>query len=280
MAAQTTPREKLPAVHMFWHGSWLSRLERLCMNSFMANGHTLLLHTYEPPKNVPPGVTLVDAAETLAQKYLFRDKRHNSVAAFADWFRFRLLYRQGGIWADTDVVCLKPLNYGRAELFAWETLTTINVAVLGLPAGHELAAWMLECWDHPNRWLSYDSGRMKRRKLLRRLRPGDTRPHIRWGEFGPRGFTHAVRHLGYENLALPFWHFYPVHYQNWHTIFDDSLRDNPMLTQASSALHLWNEMTRRARGFDKNAPFPGDSLFERLCARYLRSDDSGTNSSR
>lgn len=268
-ASAGTPVAEPPLVHMFWHGPRLSRLERLCISSFVANGHRLLLHTYEPPSGVPPGVTLVDAAETLPRARLFRDKRNGSVAAFADWFRFRLLYERGGIWADTDVVCLKPLSFGRAEVFAWEDMTTINVAVLGLPAGHELAAWMLECWDHPDRWLPYDSRRVRRRKLWRRLRPGDSRPYIQWGEFGPRGFTHAVRHFGYQQLAMPFWRFYPVHYQNWHTIFDDSLRENPALIQASHALHLWNEMTRRSPGFDKNAPFPPDSLFERLCARYL-----------
>jgi hypothetical protein len=31
-------------------------------------------------------------------------------------------------------------------------------------------------------------------------------------------------------------------------------------------------MTRRAHGFDVNARFPADSLFEQLCARYLKTD--------
>jgi hypothetical protein len=44
------------------------------------------------------------------------------------------------------------------------------------------------------------------------------------------------------------------------------------MVEASVALHLWNEMTRRQPGFDKNAPFPPDSLFERLCRRYLKND--------
>jgi hypothetical protein len=49
----------LPDIHMFWHGPALSRVERLCMASFVANGHTVLLHAYEPPTNVPKGVTAV-----------------------------------------------------------------------------------------------------------------------------------------------------------------------------------------------------------------------------
>ena len=158
------------------------------------------------------------------------------------------------------------------QIFGWQDQDTINVAVLGLPAGHPLAVWMLDCWKHPDRILPYDSRRSRRHKLIRRLRPGNSRPYIEWGEFGPRGFTQAVRHLGYESLALPFWHFYPIHYLNWLSIFDGSLPDNPSLIEASVGLHLWNEMTRRRPGFDKNARFPPDSLFEQLCARYLKSD--------
>ena len=47
----------LPSVHMFWHGPPLSRIERLCMSSFVAHGHTVQLHVYEEPKRVPAGVT-------------------------------------------------------------------------------------------------------------------------------------------------------------------------------------------------------------------------------
>ncbi|HSD74462.1 MAG TPA: glycosyltransferase, partial [Steroidobacteraceae bacterium] len=79
------------------------------MSSFVANGHTVRLHVYQPPEGVPAGVQLADAAKTLPRKRMFRMKESNSVAGFADWFRFQLLHDQGGIWADTDVVCLKPL---------------------------------------------------------------------------------------------------------------------------------------------------------------------------
>lgn len=262
----------LRPIHMFWHGPALSRLERLCMRSFLANGHRLLLHTYAPPTGVPEGVEIVDAARTLSPSLVFRDKRHNSIAAFADWFRFKVLYEQGGIWADTDVVCLKPLAYEGDEIFGWEDHSTVNVAVLGLPAKHPVAGWMLECWQHPDRFLPYDTPKNRKHKLIRRLRPGNSRPYIHWGEFGPRGFTQAARHLGFVQLAQPFWHFYPVHFSNWQTIFDATLDACPGMVEASYALHLWNEMSRRAPGFDKNHRFDERSLFERLCTRFLKSD--------
>lgn len=263
----------LPLIHMFWHGPALTRLERLCMASFRAHGHQLRLHVYEEPAGVPAGVELFDAQRTLARHLIFRDTRSGSLAPFADWFRYRLLHEQGGIWADTDMVCLKPLAYAGDEIYAWMDETVINNALLGLPAGHRLAAWMAECCEQPNRILPYDSPRTRRRKFKRRFLQGNGRGNLRWGEYGPDGLTQAARHFGDHAKALPFWHFYPIHYLNWHTVFDDSLSGNPAILGESRALHLWNEMTRRSPGFDKNARFPPDSLFEQLCARYLTSDN-------
>jgi hypothetical protein len=262
----------LQHIHMFWHGRPFSRLERLSACSFLAHGHELRLHVYQEPANVPRGLTLVDANRTLPERDLFRHYKTGSIAAFADWFRYRLLYEQGGIWADTDVVCLKPLRYEQTEIFGWQDDSIINNAVLGLPAGHELAAWMAGCCENPNRWLPYDNSRMRRRKLRRRLLRGNRRGDIEWGENGPHGLTQAARHLGYADRALPLWHFYPLHYSQWRAVFQPGLGDHPGVLSASTTLHLWNEMTRSAPGFDADRPFPADSLFERLCERYLRSD--------
>jgi hypothetical protein len=242
------------------------------MQSFITNGHSLLLHVYEEPRGVPSGVKLANAADILPVQCLFRHCRSGSIAPFADWFRYRLLFERGGIWADTDVVCLAPWNYPTGDIYGWMDQNIINNAVLGLTQGHPLAKWMMECCENPNRTLPYDSPRTRRRKWKRRYLRGNRRNDTKWGESGPDGFTQAARHLGYAENALPFWHFYPIHYLNWHTVFDSSLAANPGILGNSRALHLWNEMTRLAPAFDKNARFPPDSLFERLCERFLTSD--------
>jgi hypothetical protein len=253
---------------MFWHGPALSRVERLCMSSFVAHGHEVRLYVYDEPSGVPRGVTLCDANRVLPRSVIFHHQQSGSVAAFADWFRYRLLYEHGGIWADTDVVCLQPFLYERTEVYGWMDENTINNAILGLPAGHRIAAWMIECCEHPNRLLPYDDTRTKRRKLKRRLLLGNRRGNVKWGEYGPYGFTKAARYFGEHAKALPFWHFYPVHYLNWRAVFDASLSDNLEFLGKSRALHLWNEMLRQANGFDKDSIFPVESLFERLCRQY------------
>ncbi len=176
-----TGTSDLSPIHMFWHGAALSRLERLCMVSFLAHGHPVRLHVYEEPAGVPAGVQVIDANRTLPQRFLFHHGESGSVGIFADWFRYQLLYEQGGIWADTDVVCLKPLRYPQRELFGRQDEQIINNAVLALPAGHELAAWMVACCREPNRMLPYDSRRTRRRKLQRRLLQGQPARQRRLG---------------------------------------------------------------------------------------------------
>jgi glycosyl transferase-like sugar-binding protein/alpha 1,4-glycosyltransferase len=261
----------LPLIQMFWHGRPLSRIERLSMASFVANGHAVHLHTYEAVEGIPSGVTLKDARTILPATSIFHHAKSGSIAAFADLFRYRLLYEQGGIWADTDMVCLQPLNYSTTEVFGWMDSETINNALLGLPQGHAIARWMAECCENPNRWLPYDNLKTRRRKLKRRFLLNGL-GNILWGEYGPQGFTRAAQHFGIAERALPFWHFYPLHYKHWRAMFDGSLAENPQFLSNSKAIHLWNEMFRRERGFDKNAQFPPESPFERLWARYFRTD--------
>lgn len=253
---------------MFWYGPMLSRVERLSMASFVANGHDVRLHVYSEPSGVPAGVELVDAADTLPESSIFRYPK-GSVAGFANWFRYRLLYAEGGIWVDTDVVCLKPFDFPAPEVFAWEDQKSVNVAVLGLPKGDPLAQWMARCCESPNRMLPYDGIRTVRHKLKRRFFEGNERGNVRWGENGPRGFTRALRHFGRLEQALDPGAFYPIHYREWLAPFEPATPELDARIENSHAVHLWNEMARRKAGFDKDAGFPADSLFEKWCARYL-----------
>lgn len=243
------------------------------MTSFAACGHPVLLYVYEEPGGVPGNVSVVDAEQLIPRKELFKYSKTGSFAPFADWFRYRVLYERGGVWADTDVVCLQPLAYARPEIYAWQDDVQINNAVLGLPAQHPLAKWMMECCEQPNRVLPYDDGRSRRRKWRRRWLEGNRRGNVKWGEYGPAGFTLAARHLGFVELALPPQEFYPAPFKQWRSVFEPTQRDWGATLANSKALHLWNEMMRREAGFDKNARFAPSSLFEQLCARYLKDDN-------
>ena len=257
---------------MFWHGPPLSRIERLCMSSFVAHGHAVQLHVYEEPQGVPAGVTICDAAAVLPRSELFVHRSSGSLAVFADWFRYRLLAEHGGLWVDTDVVCLRPFDHAGPEIFGWQDQSTINNAVLGLPQNHALARWMVACCEQPNRFLPYDSLRMRRRKLVRRLLgPRPRREQMgrdRAGRTHRRGQTPRLRVARAAVLAL----LSDPLSELAHGVRRQPARPPHASSSGSYGLHLWNEMARRQPGFDRNARFPDDSLFERLWARYVTSD--------
>jgi hypothetical protein len=249
---------------MFWHGAPLSRIERLSMASLLAHGHAVDLYVYDAPAATPAGVRLLSAEEILPRALLFTHRRTGSFGSFSDWFRYRLLCERGGIWADADVVCLTPLAYSQDEIFGWQDESTINNAVLGLPAGHALAAWLADCCAHPNQLLPYDSLGIRLRKLRRRYIGGNRSAGVRWGEYGPKGLTQAARYLGYLDKSLPEAHFYPVRCESWRAIFETSPSGTLPWTTESRAVHLWQQMMRNTPGFDKDGRFPADSPFEIL----------------
>jgi len=267
--ASAAPTPQLLTVQMFWHGASLSRIERLCMASFLAHGHCVDLYVYEAPAAVPAGVHLVRAEEILSRQLLFRHRRTGSLGPFSDWFRYQLLKERGGIWADADVVCLRAVTYPQAEIFGWQDAHYINNAVLGLPAGHELAVWLAACCADPNRILPYDGFAMRLRKLRRRYFGGNRRERVRWGEYGPKGLTQAARHLGYIDKAQPPGDFYPLRCADWHAMFASQPDGQVPWTAQSRTVHLWQQMMGSKPGFDKNGRFPADSPFEQLCRRYL-----------
>ena len=92
-------------VHMFWAYGELSKLERLCITSFVHQGYEVNLWNYGTTTNAPQGVILRDASEILPEARVFKNKS-GSYASFSDLFRYKLLNEIGGLYADTDVIAL------------------------------------------------------------------------------------------------------------------------------------------------------------------------------
>lgn len=256
---------------MFWHGAPLSRIERLSLASFVQQGHPVRLHVYDEPAGVPAGVEVVDAEQVLPAAWLYRHHRSGSLAPFADWFRYRLLFMHGGIWADADVICVQPLDYINPVIMAWENAGQLNNAVLGLPSADPLARNLAASCEQPNQFREWDTWSVRLRKLKRRVLYPGRRERVGWSENGPRGLTLAAGHLGYLRHALPRAHFYPVRCVDWRRMFSAAPDSQwPPWPAETRAVHLWNEMMRRTADFDKNALFAAQSPFERLWREVLQ----------
>lgn len=256
-------------IQALWIGEEISVIEKLCMASFVANGHEFHLYTYSKLKGVPDGVIIKDANNIIPKSQIFT-YHTGSYAGFADWFRWELLCKCGNFYVDTDMICLKPFNFHDDIVFGKEDITHSCPAVIKFPKDHEFARFMVEVCRNPNEILVYDDVKVKIRKLIRRFFLGNRRENIGWGEAGgPVGFTNALNYFDLFELGKPFTYFFPIHFTNWKSIFDDTLKNDLSLFSDTFAVHLWNEMARKEKGFDKNATFHECSLIEYLKRKYL-----------
>lgn len=238
-------------VQSLWIGDELSPLEQLSIRSFLANGHEYHLYAYRQPRYVPPGALCRDASRILPETAVFQYRGHASYAGFANFFRYCLLLRHGGWWADTDVICLRPFDFAEEYVFASEpdgAQAVVTNAVLKTPSG---------------------CGIMRRAAEICASKDPAT---LVWGETGPKLLGAMVRQFELDRRVVPPATFCPVPFREWERILSDE--EEIPLPADCLAIHLWNEMWRR-NGCDKNQPYPAGSLYERLKQRFAPSYSAG-----
>ncbi|HUP97247.1 MAG TPA: glycosyltransferase [Usitatibacter sp.] len=238
---------------MLWIGPRLSTLERLSVASFLANGHPVHLYAYSPLEGVPHGTSVRDGREILPENAVFRYPSGfgaGSPSAFANLFRYKLLLERGGTWCDTDMVCVRPLDFLDRMPYAFASQRMpakpadtagdrMNVCIMKAPAGCDL---LRECYASA---------------------AATDRSTIAWGQTGPDLVTAIAAQLGLQRYALPPEVACPVDFFALQAL----LAPGPPLPAAAHAVHCWNEMWR-ANGLDKDAAYAPDSLFEQLKRRY------------
>lgn len=238
------------------------------MKSFIANDHPLHLYTYGTVQGLPQEVEIKDANSIIPKSKIFLHK--NSYAPFSDLFRWKLLYEQGGIYCDTDMLCVTPFSFTEEVIIGQESFDRLNNAVLKFPAGHSVSKEMLFSALHPHKIRHYDSRRLKRKKFKKQLT--FNREQIGWGEnAGPPALTRLLNTGLFPDITTKdFTYFYPISPGNFNALFDCTLQ-NESLFKNTHGIHLWNELLRR-NGIDKNQPFHPDSIveyyFKRYCPNY------------
>jgi hypothetical protein len=230
------------------------------MRSVLRQGHRLTLFSYDPLEGVPGGVEQEDAATILPRSAIVR---HNSgsTALFANWFRYELQRLGRGIWLDSDVYLLAPLNYPpHQHVFGWESDDRLGNAVLQLPPGSPLLAPLIAIYEKPYvpPWIRLPD---RVRAHWRQLRDGSVDlGRLPWGVAGPLALTALSRRFGLLGEAQPRTVFYPYHYSEATWIFDPAISSADHIRPETAALHLYNRMIS-ARKNDAAAP---GSFFDRL----------------
>ncbi len=257
----------LPTIQSLWIGNPLSQIEKLCVKSYLDHGHIFYLYVYDDVSGVPEGAVIKDANEILPERNVFRYRR-GGLGGFANWFRYELLYNNGGFWVDMDTVCIKPFTFDNEMVFGETNINVIGAAVIGFPKGHKLMEGLSYACRHHNKTMPWDTAKDKKRKikhaLFRKSREG-----AGYGTIGgPAVLTNALRYSGLYNQAKPFTYFYPISWQSWNAIFDNTFADDSAVYSNTYCLHLWHEAFRRISNFDKNANFDENSLIEQLKRKH------------
>jgi hypothetical protein len=89
-------------INFMWIGKELTEIGILSLSSANALGYACTLWMYEEVINVPDFVIQKDATEITAF-------RSGKTELFSDYFRYKLLWSQGGVWSDLDNIFIKKL---------------------------------------------------------------------------------------------------------------------------------------------------------------------------
>lgn len=232
-------------IQSMWIPDHFSNNELLGMKSYLFQGHSFHLYAYSMNiKNLPANITLKDANEIIPYTKIFKDI-FGSYSAFADWFRFKLLYEKGGWWVDLDTVCVQPLDIADKYCFSTEADTEgnylLNPTCIKCPAG---SPFLKECLDF-----------IEKRG----------QKNIGFGEFGLKLYRRIMAHYEFMAFAPPPVAFCPI---PWFELYRFISLDDYKPSPATYTIHLWNDMWRRGC-LNKNAAYHSQSIYERLKRKYL-----------
>jgi hypothetical protein len=236
----------LPTIGALWIGGSLTWLEQLCLKSFLAHGHEVLLFTYGDVRNVPDGIKICDGREIIDTEDFLLHGRTQSVALFSDLFRFHMIKAIPGIiYVDTDVFCLKPLDFEDPYLIGYEGYNNerswrLNGAILRLPQESQILSGMLEFMEdeypRPN-WIP----RRVRAEMKARYEAGDPMhvSELPWGVWGPLGISAFARQTGEYKHAKALDVLYPVPFPERRKLLKRPMKTLAYLTENSVTIHMW-----------------------------------------
>jgi hypothetical protein len=236
--------------HMFWAYGGFSKMENLCATSFIKNGFDLNIWTYGKNEIILKGASVRDAREILPESLVFLNQA-GSFASFSDLFRYSILCLYGGLWADTDVVALKPAKKLPQSPF----LVTQRGLQGELMVNNNIIFNPIR--QHGN---LIDLARVYAERFPKN--------EITWGEIGPSLLTAIVQAHPKHGFNI-----FPPSFANHVNFFDCP---NMFINEETDFifsddiyfLHMFNEMWRRS-GVDKNSQFPNDCLYEKIGNMFI-----------
>ncbi len=240
----------------FWAGPPLSPYESACLRSFVRQGYSVTLYSYDPIEGLPDGVVQEDAARLTPRSDLglFLYDGKPDLSHFADYFRYLLFRDTDQIWIDTDVLLLRPFDRDLpGTLLTKEHETSLCNAVMRIDRRtHDLE------------------------ELIRHARGLAGQP-LRWGETGPMLLSTVFKRSEMFEAAFGPELFYPVLYDVFWKVFLPEEREAcEAACREAYTLHLWNNIVVQLGVWKHMAPPEGSYLHACFARAGVIDDFSGT----
>ncbi len=241
----------------FWYtppgGKGISKLEFLTIKSWLDHGFNFILYTYNlSDKKFKmfsenfPNFHLKDANEIVPLEDLFLDNRGGGLAAFSDYFRFKMIHQTGIPWTDMDMVCLKHSStLDKDYLFIKEKQMDhkeyITTSLLKFPAHSDFGRMLIQ----------------RAQEIIAQ------RKKVKWGCIGPLFLSKCVQEAGLEHHAfgyqlacqIPF-------YEAEKFVFPPNCLDKTQF-----CLHLYTDIWRQKQ-MRKDAIYHPQAIYSQLMAEH------------
>jgi hypothetical protein len=243
--------QKQAKIGSLWIGARLSWIEQASITSFLETGHDYVLYTYGAVENAPEGVEVRDAREVWDNDEIIYHAKANSPAIHADVFRVVMAQKTGRVWADTDIIALRPFPAGMEWFIGHERTDRVELgnAILGLPFHSKTLSGLVDFltaeypippWLNPNAQRRLEAHKAEGKPL----HLGD----LAWGQTGPRALTYFAEQSGEIVHAQPQGTFFPVSFQQRKMIADPKQSKNleqVIETENSLCVHLYSRWLRK-----------------------------------
>ncbi len=255
--------DKMRSIGTLWVEGPLSFLEQVCLLSLQAAGHGVTLFHYGEVTNVPDGIEVVNAREIHDPAKIIYNKQFNTPVAQSDIFRLHMMQQTDLIWADTDMLCLKPFDTGQSHIFGYFRHDRLCNAVMRIPKDSPgLAAYLDHAKDEYPIAPYLPAGE---RAALEALKKEGKHKHVSeqgHAAYGPQVFTWFMEQSGEISHAAPLKTFYPVPFKHAGEISDLHARNlrETYFDETTRGVHLW---ARRFRWWVDNRGFARHSLLDR-----------------
>jgi hypothetical protein len=233
-----------------WIGERLGTVQKLCLTSFIHYGHEVYLYVYDMDMDVPDGVVKRNAEEIVSADKIFT--YHGQLAAFSDYFRYKMIQKANLMWVDADTLCLSKDFFEKTPfVFIKESSSLVAGGILKMPQSHKMTEQINSIAD----------------KLLPQIKLAQEK--AKWAELGPVLITKLVKRFGLIEYAQPAKLVNLLDHWSMGKDFWDPKKKAQILDDAKSA-HCATFFTGslRMQKFDTEQPFPKGSAIEHFAKKF------------